>query len=106
MTSSPPLVEPLAARDGCDCPPWVIRCAHYEGRGVVLVTPHGTNHDHHCDNIPFNVFMTKEWIICPRCGDLIHDHLHQSRYRGHDADEALAAFYAAEEALLAGAGDD
>lgn len=36
MQSPNPLAPPSAERDGCGCPPWVLRCAHWEGRILVL----------------------------------------------------------------------
>ena len=27
----------IAERDGCDCPPWILRCAHWGGRILILI---------------------------------------------------------------------
>lgn len=86
MTSSPPLVEPLAARDGCDCDMklatgFVDRCAHF-GDDVLRL-------DEYTDGFRprFAVWRLLDDVAI---------------YYGDDSEVALAAFHAAEEALIRG----
>ena len=106
---------PRAARDGCDCPPWIIRCAHFDGymaqlNDISLVTAR------HLGQTPTRyavVVMTERPSHpCPCCGTPLYGFGPQKpnswtnrepknlRLASDDYNEALAAFHKAEEALL------
>ena len=89
------------SRDGCDCPPWVIRCAHFEGNTLVLVGPHGTRHDLH-SQCTYAVYDAAFWRVCNWCGDRAAPAFSPVAYAGSDLIAAHAAFDAAELRLLAG----
>lgn len=118
-TSTPPLVEPLATdrilRE-CDCPSWIERCSHFDGRGVVLGRTDVFYVAHAASTCiceasegtpPYSIAVLAEggWVPC-RCGaedaPLIAYSGQPSALYLEDYDEALAAFYAAEEALIRG----
>lgn len=84
----------------CGCPPWVLRCAHWDGAGVVWVGPHGSPHDRHV-MVRYAVYSMSEWHKCQLCGDLMGHGL-TAFYTGNDEAAALEAFHAAEERLLRG----
>lgn len=97
----------------CDCNPTIKRCVHFDG-GILYITDEmqvdGT-HKKDCfllrfyaSHFNFIVAHCLEIVDCPYCGGT------QGASRGgrgfitgtRTYDEALAAFYAAEEALLRG----
>ncbi len=83
----------------CGCPSWTLRCAHWDGAGVVLVGLHNTEHDNHCRS-DYAVYSMAEWRPCPFCGDLGSDAFTPNFYWGDDLEDALSAFAAAEAQLL------
>lgn len=83
------------------CPPWVLRCAHWESSGVVMVGLHGTKHDDHANRVLI-VHPMSSWVACRYCGDLHCREGAPTYFYGDDYDAALAAFYEAEERLLRG----
>ena len=62
-------------RDGCGCPPWVLRCVHFDGRilmllGYQLDSPEcalcvpPNRKEFQCGSI------RGDWVPCPECGEL------------------------------------
>lgn len=60
---------PTPERDGCACPPWVVRCAHWDGRVLVLAPL--TMHPGHQVLSPWAVWSGTEWfkhgLGCTEC---------------------------------------
>ena len=87
----------------CDCPPWVLRCVHFDGDGIVLTSAHGTDHDNHSTTssrgVKHSVYLMSQWVNCIFCGDLCAP-FGVPVYSGPDYAAALAAFHEAETALL------
>lgn len=100
-------------RDGCDCPPWVIRCVHREGAEEVLVLADGdTLYGLH------PVTWTGDWregvyrwgvyfisathnLPCNcGCNTEFAAGINMARSRHHTEADALAAFHAAETKML------
>lgn len=99
----------------CDCPPWIKRCVHREGAEEILVLAHGDTlyelhppqrQDWRVGGYSHAVyFVSAQVALACNCGC-------KTRYaaglgtmprsRHHSEADALAAFYAAEEALLRG----
>jgi hypothetical protein len=79
--------------DGCDCPAYIERCAHWEGTRLFLTDRHHPTADDIVRRLSRRYLMgvdelrDKGTVSYPYCGN--------------DHDEALAAFHEAEEALLA-----
>ena len=94
----------------CDCPPWVVRCAHTDGQMLVIIDdgPTGMPPCPTCevDGDDLGTFFVQllagEWVNCPDCGvQAIWPHQTLARYAsGASYPEALTAFHEAEEALL------
>lgn len=88
-------------RDGCDCPSWVIRCAHFGDRRVVLGHPRADR----CSRVTttYLTFATnvEAQKVCNQCGaaDWWLFQVDGVEYHDFEAD-ALDAFYAAEAELL------
>ena len=86
----------------CDCPDWVIRCAHWDGRKLWLVTaaPEGQ-----CCEPGEGVVVKKYAVVdaaetgpCPFTGaPMRHVYASGRYYAGDDLSAAEAAFYAAHE---------
>lgn len=100
-----PASAPTVDRDGCDCPPYVLRCCHLESTLLWL-----TDNDSDCDVCALDFFPPEslysvvepadDAIYCEACLDMAAKQFHLAT---DDYDEALAAFYEAEQALLRGA---
>lgn len=94
----------------CDCPEWVQRCAHFsDGRRLLLANALHKSGEYCLDNHPrfrYSVYsIDGNWHSCA-CGCGIKRIWNPQRVQhfgvtNSEAD-ALAVFYAAEEALLAG----
>ena len=119
MTASPPdvifpnLHTQTAApagdgRDGCDCPPWVIRCAHLGDDVIVMCGAAGycaTCGEGDDDSSHYLVIPAFNKFSCLACRTRTVPERYMREmppYWGTSYDEALAAFYAAEEALIRG----
>ncbi len=103
-----PMRDPLArseSRDGCQCPPWVLRCVHFEGQVLRL---HDLNvgmslHDPHCSrrNFPLSYAVALGGELRPAtCGcklDTCHDPTFRRMFRDLPAAEAE---FERREALL------
>lgn len=90
-----PDTERLTNRDGCDCPTWVVRCAHFEDSHLRMLS--WRSH-------PEQATFVRDWHVCsePEVCDG-RGPLSTSLHSGNDYDAALAAFYEAERRLLDGA---
>jgi len=92
MTSYEALAETVRSPRECDCPEWVLRCAHLDDQWIAL-------HESPTGGV---------WATCQGSGTpeyLPYDTGHASRHHGFaslDKNEVVAAFYAAEEQLLRG----
>ncbi len=58
----------------CGCPPWVVQCAHYDGRIVTnsdcsLLGPSGCETCINPDPPLFWVSEITDWGTCPDCGE-------------------------------------
>jgi hypothetical protein len=88
----------LAARDGCACPPWVVRCVHFGGSVCLWIWSQSLWLQHN----PGKTFNDPaDWTVCKADLQLDVHPVQLWIYEGDDEDAALAAFYAAEERLLA-----
>ena len=102
-----PFALERAQRDGCGCPEWVVRCAHFEGRIVFFAKRLETKHT--CGRIqfrsePYCVGTDSGWIPCEHvaCPDVM----------GCDADFSLfpnlpaaeAEFHRREQELIGSSG--
>ena len=79
-----------AERDGCTCPSWVERCAHFDGKILVLHRP-----------------WLESWYVCecehPQDGGHSAHSAHSARWRSDEnasLDEAVTAFETEERRLL------
>ena len=81
----------------CDCPAWVIRCAHWGGRKLWLVGPQ----EQCCgagDDYDYAVISAETVGPCPVRGTpQAHVNLSARYYVGDDLSAAEDAFYAAHE---------
>lgn len=110
MTTSAMNRQEIPSPRECDCPEWVIRCAHFEGRLVLLAT--NARGRKPCPirkstvpnpNRRVVATASRPYEMCPcGCGvlSLLPDTV---LHRSESVADALAAFYAAEEELLRGA---
>lgn len=103
-------------RDGCTCPPWVIRCVHRADEEAVLVLasgdglyslhpPHPNGNDWREGGYSHAVYFisSTETLPCScGCGTAFAAGINLPRSRHTSEADALAAFYAAEEELLRG----
>lgn len=107
--SDPAIASPENQRE-CNCPEWVIRCAHFDGRVLVLTGSEGVA-IHTCRLTknyftPFGLYEVAGWkpcymgVDCPGAVAIPSPTATPEPF-WVEAD-ALAAFYAAEEALLRG----
>ena len=90
---------PRAERDGCDCPPQIMRCVHFDGRILCLAGTNSLNH------WPYSVGFTHgpPTAICHDCGMHVWRRDAVDRIGNFDdLPAALTAFEAAEARLLAG----
>lgn len=103
-----------AERDGCDCPAWVIRCAHFGTTRLTLGQTFNVGHApscHYASVIPPGPYRlgpySAPWMTCPDCGlvEGFNDDFITERRWLHDESDALAAFYEAEQTLLRGDAD-
>ena len=93
-----PLVPEKAKRDGCGCPPWIVRCAHFDGDSLFL-TDRKISAESAPYNLPFFLSLPRYlggYNTLPRPYGRVGYY-----YEGDDEDAAIAAFHAAEERLLA-----
>ena len=94
-----------AERDGCDCPPWTIRCVHRDG-DVLVLTDGAASNAVPCPvcrpaKMPFSVALIRGgWELC-LCGQ--HQCFRTAQAEGlmriFDYDAALAAFHEIEARL-------
>ena len=81
----------ILSRGGCDCPPWILRCLHYEGL-VLTLRDYGHSAyiamDDSVEECRYEIFGG--WSFGPFVQD----------YWGDDRVAALAAFAVAEQRLL------
>lgn len=62
-----------AARDGCGCPPWVMRCVHFEGQIVSINDQFAAAAAHDCQRFSeytsktFAVGTSTKYLSCPDC---------------------------------------
>lgn len=108
MTGSPAAVtETDRIFRECDCPPWVIRCAHLpSGELLILAAPSGPCKSSLRAPLPvngkFSVATIDPYEGCDDGCGLLLAYPEYVYVRGVSLDAALAAFYEAEEALLRG----
>ena len=106
----------IAARDGCACPPWIVRCAHWGGRILIFIDneavptryAHCSNpsHDLTYSGQPYGVGSILKWVTIPGCGCLGWPSASlQQFYSGRGPAAAVAEFYR-QEAKLLGRSDD
>ena len=108
-------------RDGCDCPPHVLRCVHFDGDGIALIDRRAMKDccdlkrsfdinrvrvNHSSGGLaPFYLVAMRDLADCPSSGlQFTHFWVRNQPVFHCYSDEAaaLAAFYAAEEALIRG----
>lgn len=96
--------EGRAERDGCSCPAWVVRCAHFEGRIVLLSGTEGapTNTIHGTFFGYCVASGSLGLITCKLCGFNHYIEGPGSSRTFDEYDAALEAFARAEAELLAG----
>jgi hypothetical protein len=94
----------------CDCPPWVLKCVHWEGRRVLLGDIELTCISHQIRasaRYAVDAHEQRRWFHAS-CGCMTAetpiglDSWHPTSITTDDLDAALAAFHEAEEALLRG----
>lgn len=91
-----------ADRDGCGCPPWVLRCAHWEGQILVMGPP---PFDHNCcgrlTSAAFILGVGTKYVpcSCAGCGFPLLDGGPAEEFRDLPAAEAE---FARREAVLLG----
>lgn len=99
----------------CGCPPWVIRCAHFNDEAVVLAGPPSEPaarvfHSPDCFLVAqlhkqelWIVGLDSQLVACPYCGAARAGFNRPFMVRFTDSyEDALSAFYEAEEALIRG----
>jgi hypothetical protein len=93
-----PFVLKRGARDGCGCGKWVERCVHFDGRFVQLCRIDGLTDAEIAAtwNYPFSV------DVPPDATGAAMGMVSMVLSKHHDYDAAVAAFDAAELALLRG----
>ena len=103
-----PIACPPPSGRECDCPPWVVRCVHFDGRTLVLLNPF--LNDAHVTECPsrnrnsYAVAVVLDWRDCNYCGGIgalalvTVDTFALPRYRTYA--EAIAAFEHAAAELL------
>lgn len=112
-TTSPLIPERALdpSRDGCDCPPWIQRCIHFDGLLLYLGNYSGFLHAHraHLPPPPGELYGVEcetdgAWRECLFCPERIlkYTSRFEAFYNGFDLDAANVAFDAAELRLLAG----
>lgn len=104
------MTNPAPARE-CDCPPYVTRCVHYQGRMILLGDGALTMHSKH---LPISSWIKQRYSVavskdsaptssCLDCGESTFKGVEGQRYSVHATEaDALASFQAAEEQLLRG----
>ena len=101
----------IAERDGCGCPPWILRCAHWGGRILILidndaVDPSGEGcsnprHDPTYSGQRYGVGDIAEWGTIPGCGHLGWRCEPTEQFSSSASlSDAEAAFYRREAELL------
>lgn len=91
-------------RDGCDCPPWVVRCVHVDGdMRLVLGHPDAAK----CSRVVSSHYVftttTAPSKRCDECGEADWWLYECTGIEQFDNEtDALEAFHAAEEELLRG----
>lgn len=98
------------ARDGCDCPPWIMQCAHFNGGIAALsdTSKHVSSPGCNCsgaNHAPYRYsagLLYGHWETCAHgtTGFYAARESHINLYRGGSHKVALAAFHAAEARLL------
>ena len=79
----------------CGCPVWVIRCAHFDGDGLILARSHGC----HGNAGAYSVSFLCDRVMCEGCGEPGVP-LSRAYYYGYDLDAADDAFDKAVARLL------
>ena len=100
-------------RDGCGCPPWVIRCVHWEGQILLLQDGSTAEASPCCNGVrPAPVWwigaIAGDWSACEVCGDASY-FARQKVFALPafiDFDAALAEFRRREALLLGREPDD
>jgi hypothetical protein len=92
-----------AERDGCTCPPWVLRCAHWEGVTLVMSGENSPNH-HACarqrSTSNWRVVTVTKFAAAP-CGcDLLTAHEWRTKAEFPNRDAADDEFDCRVAALL------
>ena len=97
-----------AARDGCDCPPWIDRCVHVDEKTLLLSSasqfPYRGCPLCQASGSAFTVaLIVGKRLLCEFCNTPFWFVGNELAYSEHEQLEAaLAAFYETEEQLLAG----
>ena len=89
-------------RDGCTCPPWVIRCVHFGSHVLRLVGPDAEHDGHERDTGNAIASHVLGFNLGPCvCGaPYFHAKMGTGDQWFFTTESALAAFYAAEEGLV------
>jgi hypothetical protein len=107
--------ERLTNRDGCDCPPWILRCAHFDGQFINLASSEAfaechpelkqtPEHKSAWGRVEFGVTVWRDgehWPHCAAC-DSINGLLRTPFLITDDLAAAEAFFHETEERLLRG----
>lgn len=100
----------LAERDGCGCPPWVVRCVHFSGMLLAITDASKDDDSKRCDfclgpaSVGFGVYvLSAPPVSCPSCG--LESAWYLEPYevfarRYAQFEEAEAEFYRREADLL------
>ena len=103
-----PIACPPPAGRECGCPPWVIRCVHFDGRTLVLLNPFLNDaHVTGCtarDRNSYAVAVVLDWRDCNFCGGIgalaLVSNANFFAPRSNTETEAIAAFERAAAGLL------
>ena len=100
-----PIITQRAERDGCDCPPWVLRCAHVGDQVIRVIQtdlfPFSSWDEHLVPSCRYSIIGPAALRMCS-CGN--HDVLNWTQKRDpfetNDLAEAEAEFTRREAQLL------
>lgn len=97
-------MSPREARDGCQCPAWVLQCVHFEGHLLVLADVRAAQRHHlltcrsQSATHRYSVFDGRE-LVRARCGCNIDRYAGAPESRFPALPEALAEFICRAEEM-------